>query len=420
MRMRTRHTGAGFTIIEMMVVMALIALMVGATFAMFRSMGKTNALESNSNEISSMIRRARSTALSRGSTVELGFELYREEGVVRSHLRRPVTHFHFEDAGSEAVMGTGGVRGVMTHATISSLGRNGSALQLFGEEASCVTVDADSRFDCTHGVSLSCDIFIERAANTTLIRRGTNYYFGIRGGVLVGGGTFKGTLALPPRPGEREMNLVEGSVTVVGMEPVPTRRWVHVEFVLDQRGGRLFMDDVQVLSYVEDQESPQDAQDRANGLLGVDPNDPAAAALRQLPETWDPATHMAWIYFGSDGRLDPQHHTQPVEFYMEMPPPGYLDENNYDLWPSVRDLLANSGGSTGFALEHDNPQVKIGGGLFGKIDNAQIAEVESGDAIAMPAGVVLTAQVTNAKDEDGNDLQIERRKITVELMGTIR
>ena len=425
-RFRTRQSTAGFTIIEMMVVMALIAMMVGATFAMFRSMGRTNTLDSTANEINSIIRRARSTSLARSSTVELGFELYREQGVVRSHLRRPVTHFHFEEAsGAEVVLGTSGFRGQISDATTTALGRTGRALQLFGEEGSCVEVPADPRLDCTTGVSMSCDVFVERLdSNTYLIRRASNYFVGIRNGFLFGGGTFKGTVALPPRPGETEIRSVDTAIVVVAIEPVPARRWVHVEFVLDQRGGRLFMDDVQIPSYVEDHESREDAIARSRlAQIPPDPNDPNAAALRMLPETWDSATHMTWIYFGADGRLDPQHHTEPVELYLEMPAEGNLD-GTYDLWPSVRTLLEQGGGASQFALQRDGENLRIGAGLFGKLDNVQIAEVQSGDAVALPAGVVLVSRPTNVmtNDSQGNPtpLQVERRKFTVELMGTIR
>jgi len=66
-------THRAVTLIELMVVIALLSMLFGAGVALLRNLNRQPEVLANKANINALIRRARSTALSQSTRVELGF-----------------------------------------------------------------------------------------------------------------------------------------------------------------------------------------------------------------------------------------------------------------------------------------------------------------------------------------------------------
>lgn len=401
----------GLTIVELMAVIAIMAMLFGAAFALMKQMGRTNELTATTLEIKSLLNRARATALAQRTRVELGVEMDTRSGRIFTHLRRTITHFHFEnslDDGSDFTVGTGpNRRAELRRAHIVALGRTGQGVAFVGSEASRLEMPTDSTFDCPDGVCLEADVMLTGLPGAAmLIGRGSSYYLGIDDqGRLIGGGQFDGTMHLPPPPGSSEIRTAANEIRVISLDPLPPRRWVHVEMVLDRRGIRLYVDNVPMVTFIEGVETEADVRRREDELAdwrGPVSDDPDAslADLGLPPETFDPNTGIIWVYLNAEGRLDPQYHTRPVEFYLERA-------------PQTDALLQPPSRSPVFRIRPTAEALIVGAGVLGRMDNVRISRLQSDDPLQLSQNLHIVHQ----PDPTANR---ERRKIAVELMGTVR
>lgn len=250
----SKPSRAGITLIELMVVIGLLAVLFGASIALFKGVGRTNQLKAAALETNAMIRWARSKAINDGQRLELTFDV--RTGEIAPHIRRTVGYWGFEDPpGSTRLLGAFQQdANAQTNCTIVRYGRTGQGLYCGANgRPSSIIVPHNGTLDCSEGVHLVCDVYPVGTAECTLISKGEAYMIGIdEDGHLKGGGTFNGTMVF--EDGTKNDN--GGRYVVFSAGVVPLRQWSRVEMVMDQRGVRLFINGVQQVTALEGENLP--------------------------------------------------------------------------------------------------------------------------------------------------------------------
>ena len=146
-----RSCSTGMTLIELMVVLALISMVIGISSAFFTQFNQRLALRSAARRISVVLRAARNFALEPQASSQV--EINTEKGTITALGAKIVGYWHFE---KEAALGAFGLKAHIQNAALT-VGKIGSSLQLNGQSE--VDLGSFARFNTQQGYSLSGWIF---------------------------------------------------------------------------------------------------------------------------------------------------------------------------------------------------------------------------------------------------------------------
>ncbi|MCD4658161.1 MAG: prepilin-type N-terminal cleavage/methylation domain-containing protein [Planctomycetes bacterium] len=258
---------SGLTLIEIMVVVALMSVVIGGGVALFNRAGKVNQTTAQTFEIKSILARARNTALSRNQRVEVAFDIINNQ--VLSYLRRPIAYLHFEDRDSTGsrtdsfnvssfnIAGPGSI-------LKASAVNNVRVLPFSGKDGNCLIFNAptggksDPRpgylkipynqvFDCSRGISVSCDFKIEKYPQNPmiLVAKGSSLYLAISDeGTLFAGGSFLGQLIHKNKSVVGFPDSQQSDIDIYTRQRITLDKWHHVEMTFSNLGMRISLDGV--------------------------------------------------------------------------------------------------------------------------------------------------------------------------------
>ncbi len=266
---------SGLTLIEIMVVVALMSIVIGGGLALFNRAGKVNQTTALTYEIKSILTRARNTALSRNQRVEVAFDLINNQ--VLSYLRRPIAYLHFEDRAS-----SGGVDDF--NVTSFNIAGPGSVLKATavnnvrvfpyeGKDGNCLVFNAptggksDPRlgylkipynqvFDCSRGISVSCDFKIEEYPQNPmiLVAKGGSLFLAISNeGTLFAEGSFLGQLIHKNKVVIGFPDSQQSDIRIYTRQRLTLHKWHHVEMTFSNLGLRIALDGVILEPFMEEE-----------------------------------------------------------------------------------------------------------------------------------------------------------------------
>lgn len=320
-RGRFRATGAtrrgGFTLVELLTVMALGALLMGITAGALARMGRTTALVDAERLIRGALVRARTAARTRGtpgSVVVLPSEQRKPPRLVLAMVRDVAT-WHFEGEGSRALGGRNhyalleGVRRVEG-------GTLGRCLELTG--GARLVCAPDARFDPVRGFSLAFDLRPDAEGGGGLLARF--------------GETF--SLSLEDDGSLKAVLVTAGSLEEITLKVAPGRlsrgRWSRLELAFDGLEALLSVNNVVEARRPVKEGRLVKPHGQARLILGGSGFsgllDEAVYRSRQLEEEFEldaallvPVEGPLEVRFDKDGRLDPRVHPEgPVKIPLEL------------------------------------------------------------------------------------------------------
>ena len=350
---------SGMTLIEILVVVALMSIVLGGGIAIYNRAGKVNETTATVYDIKSVLTRARNTSLSQGQRVEVAFDLLHNQ--VLSYLRRPIAYLHFEDrdnqnSGRDAynvreflIAGPGSVvkAQAVDNVKIKAFeGKDGNCIEmnldtLQNSKPGYIRIPYQQTYDCQKGITIACDFKIYSYPTEknpmVLFAKGDSLYLAIsEGGSFVARGSFQGQLIHKDKfvLGFPDNSLSD--IDVVTQNRISLNKWHHVELSLSNIGLRIALDGVLLESFLGEE------------LAGKD---------NQLPQTPDSQAEIA---------------LNLASFYL----PIYQNEIT---------IGAFSGGNDAFE---------------GLIDNVQISEIESGDTIQLLPDIQMFGEFGELNTEE--------------------
>ncbi len=363
----------GFTLVEMLVVVSIIALLLAGGIGILSSLGTKQALPAATGEVTALLRRARNAAREERFPVQVIIEP--ELGIIRARGRRTVAHFRFEDGDATGAwvpgpiddpdapetgeipldvlaesFGVRGARGVSATAFLAEPdpdGRFGGGLRLEQEGANAV-IRHQAGFSAREGlevelwirpadlVAVADDIYTR--LDDTSIDPDEPWYFKIIGK--------EGVFEL----GITDAYAIEAAVwgEIPGLtEPIQHRvttrericgpaQWTRISMVFDDEGLKVDVNGMgryapPMQGQDLDEEAPTTLSETTNDVVIADP-DWTLGFVGTVDElrisalvVGDPvrlpasvallSTHQV-IYYDKQGSLDPLRHDGPVEIVM--------------------------------------------------------------------------------------------------------
>ncbi len=292
--------GGGFTLVEMLMVMAIAAMLMALGVGAYRRYAKAAADEAEFGSLDLLIRKARNTALLEGTGAYVLFESGSGEARARAYGYKLAGAWSFEDARGAGAFGL-------------NIALRGKAALVQGKVGNCLDcagggyadTGRSEEFSGEDGMLLEAFVMPQHAAcDQTIIAKGNEYSLAmLRGGILAG------------RAGGAR---IEG--TRFKLSP---RTWYKVGFRFDDKWMALTVDGA-VIAW----EKGAKAKPSGDTLTVSSPDSPFYGLIDEVRvfavmagEEWKADggarlihTAGAWsgVYFGSDGWLDPRCHASPV------------------------------------------------------------------------------------------------------------
>lgn len=302
---------AGLTLLELLLVMALLAVVLGASLGLLTSIdvGRRQAL----GLVKNVVRSAQNTALALRAPTSVRID--RERRTLTPLVWRVVGTWHFEDA---LLTGAFDRRGALIGGRIVEDGYVGRALSFVGEPpGSRAELDVGS-LDLTDGFSLECALY--RTGNASFRALNAGDACGLD---VLGGGKVRGWF-VPGLAREDGLGLARGGPVVVesALGALPLERWTRVRLDYDRRVLRLSLDGLEVEQRPEDAmvhplDGPLTLSEERTTFPGVLDNLVVRALVREgeaeLPDGVVFAPEApASVHFDAGGGLDRRVHTDPV------------------------------------------------------------------------------------------------------------
>ncbi|GEM_PF-3159216 len=320
---KRKREGAGFTIVELLVVCSLLAIIIGMGAAFLGSMNRVLAIQAEKSRLDALVRQAHNTASDESGRAWL--RLDPETNVVEVKAMKMIGQWHFEDEdlvgfppGLEVTL----AGGRLSNPKLRERGKIGRCVVLEGKGG--VIFETDHRFVLKDGISLEAWILPYRNRSGMIFKKGAGLYLKLSHGYLEG--------------------MVRGVGTVHTEDrklAVPAHRWSHVKLSFDGRTlevrvngalGAVFPppakkkkkkkdgDEAPVYHYKPDKGQPLVAGEgfagridelRVEGVIyphvvKLDPN------IRIDPERSTALT----IHFGPGGWLDEKYHATAVKIVL--------------------------------------------------------------------------------------------------------
>ncbi|MCZ6597236.1 MAG: prepilin-type N-terminal cleavage/methylation domain-containing protein [Planctomycetota bacterium] len=320
---------AGFTILELLLVMALLGVILGAGIGMFAGLdlGKSQA----AGLVKNVLRSAQNSAILRQAPACVRID--RAEGTMTPEAMKVIGTWHFENRSLDGAFDLGGgrERGV----EFTGAGFIGDALRFDGRPGSLVEfpIEHDPSWDFTAGFAIDVAVRKEVGAGGYVVTVGEIACIDVTGANAVRG-WFVPTIYEKgvPQPGGRVM--VASAPGVMGDD------WVRVRLEYDRSRLRLSVDGVPVAELEEEAEvwkidDPLVLSHRRHPFTGSVDNLVVSAVVvgdvAELPESvLFTADTPEEIHFDAGGRLDRDEHPEPVKIELE-----YEDGSRQAIWVGV-------------------------------------------------------------------------------------
>jgi len=325
---------AGLTLIEILVVLAIAAVLFGAGIGVFKGITRSGARQAARAEVLNLIHKARNAA--RGE--ERSAILFEENGTrVRAIIQRVVALLHFEDLEDGVTTGADRKDGKVAGGTIYERGKVRRAMQL---EGGTIDLGRYPDYDATDGVG--AELWFKPASKNTmtLLEKGRSWRLYVepaRTGLVV-----KAEIHVGRSNAGSTRLLLDGSGTVL-----PVGRWAHIGFSYDRAFAILEVNRVEIARVPKDPSMDSDSPSGAMEPIEVEPEtrpivrDPEAPLMIgsggspvdgyvdevrvtavlsgdvvNLPEGVTIECESDGIHF-EDGWLDDRFHTAPVKFSVQ-------------------------------------------------------------------------------------------------------
>jgi type II secretory pathway pseudopilin PulG len=333
------------TLVEILVVMAVIAVLFGVGTGVFMGLTSVGRREATQQELLNLLRKARTSALGE----ERAYVVFEDQGTTaRGVIQMPVGKWDFEDL--DGVMTTGGDRkdAEVHNGVLDENGRDGSAMALTGGWIDCGNYPD---YDATDGLSVEiCIKPTQTSRSMTLLQKGRSWRLWLEPGDL---GMVASASLLVGRPGSSQVQ-----VHLSGDEvPIPAGAWSEISFSYDRSLVSLRVNGTEVARIPEhrefaegDDEEDEWGRDEGDGAEGEEepeeretrpivpdkprnltigssdsPIDGLVDTVRvtgvlsgdvvRLPDGVKIECESESIHF-YNGRLDHQYHAGPVAFLM--------------------------------------------------------------------------------------------------------
>lgn len=318
MRTRSIFTQAGFTLVELLIVMMLVALLLGLGLGVFANLdvGGRVALGSVQN----VLRSAHNWAVARIAPARVVLDS--AAGTLRAEGHQVVGTWHFEE---ESIRGALGIDGVRFGGEIVPDGYQGHALSFVGQPAGAhvdFPVQNDPAFDLTQGFSIRFALRPTSGRGGELLEAGRVIAI-----ETSGDGSLKAHFVA--QRADLEATGGRGGRVTIATEPgaLSANRWSIVELTYDRVHFTLRVDN-QIAAYVGETAPVS----RAEGPLVLSPSEVAFPgmldALVVSVVVVDEATELPKgvalaknspreIVFQAGGGLDRQIHRDPVRLVLE-------------------------------------------------------------------------------------------------------
>jgi prepilin-type N-terminal cleavage/methylation domain-containing protein len=304
-----RRTASGFTLLELLVVLGLVAVLFGIGAGMFKKMGmgKTVALA----QVKDAVRAARTFAIEQSATATVEFDAV--NGRILASGFVTVGNWHFED---DISTGWPSDADLGPNTEIIDDGAIGRAVRLTDEHRGAITLGRAPAFDPDQGLLI--DLFVRAGADVDapLVSKGRGYALHLSAD---GGLTF--TVRARERgaagKGEGELrSLALSGCLVLG-------RYERIQAAYDGRRIRIVVDGRErgrrefdtALALWPDPDAPLQIGSLENRLAAdVDELRISSSVVNDAPPLPDGVVFDKPdpIFFGPDGRLDPLRHATPA------------------------------------------------------------------------------------------------------------
>jgi prepilin-type N-terminal cleavage/methylation domain-containing protein len=295
----------GLTLMELIVVMAILVVLMGMSAAVYISMSKSFKEQGAAGDLDVLLRQARNNAISNNAPAFVEIDVAGR--VVTPWVYKTVGQWHFEKADGYGRSNGAFHNAKLQGAIIHKEGKIGGCVRL--GESSCVDLGDSSDYDCDDGGCLEAYVKPE-----PIELGGSGYIFYKEGcyGLKI---NLKG-----------ELEGDAGAKTLRTNNPeyrIAPRRWTKVGFAWDRHSTRILIDDAVVAigpgSEPDVKNYPLYVGHPTGNFVGfVDEVRVMTASkgrVLELPGIFTiQHTAAPWnaIYFAGDGTLDIRHHPGPV------------------------------------------------------------------------------------------------------------
>lgn len=316
LRTAPRASRAGLTLLELLLVMAILGLVLGGGLGLFAALdlGKRQAV----GLVKNVVRSAQNTAIATQAPARVRIDTKDGEagGWLRAEALRVIGTWHFEGRDVKGF----GMEGAAPGELFSEDGFVGEALRFVGAfgEAAVIPVNLDPAFDLTDGFALECALRWEDAGGGKAVAIGSSVALELgRTGALRG--RFRAAVE-----GAGAGQARRGAPVVVETPPgaLSPERWSVVRLAYDREELTLTVDGVPLARTVETApvwqvEGPLQLSDGTRPFPGsIDALVVSAVVADEpvvLPETvrFGKGT-PALVHFAAGGGLDRRRHPEPV------------------------------------------------------------------------------------------------------------
>lgn len=316
-----KRAGAGFTLLELMTVLGIIAILMGMGIGVLSRLNF--AKYGAAGTVARLIRTARESAVASGLPVTVVCDA--GENRLYDLSVRTVGLWHFEEADGDATRGAFQLDARLNGARLESPGRIGAALSCGapGDHAE-VSLGEHPSWGLTSGLSVEADVEPAREHTATVAMRGKQFRL-----VVTADGAVEARVALAAGPLERDAAAGEAiAKTPPGL--VPPGRWTRVGFIYDRLALTVLVDGLPRATraageHVKRDASPLVISSRTETFLGkideLKVGAVSSGAGEPLPK--DVALALPFprvaLRFTGEGMLDPVYHRGAVTVGLRFP-----------------------------------------------------------------------------------------------------